>query len=178
MEERKTEKKTRLLKIYEVRDGQNAVIPQLRLQGKWLEDCGFSPGRRVSVTCQAERLMIEPIAVIKIAVIGSRNITAFDLSDYIPADCGLIISGGAKGVDTLAEQYALAHRIETMILKPDYERFGRGAPLKRNEIMVQQADSVLAVWDGKSRGTKYTIEYAKKQGKPVQVITLTDEKQP
>ncbi|MCH1948151.1 SymE family type I addiction module toxin [Enterocloster sp. OA13] len=178
MQDKETEKYMRRLKIYGVRDGQGTLAPQLRLQGKWLEDCGFLPGSYIEVSCSEETLVIRKAKTVRVLVAGSRSITAFDLSPYIPSDCGLIISGGAKGVDALAEQYALAHGIETMILKPDYERFGRGAPLKRNEIMVQQADSVLAIWDGKSRGTKYTIEYAKKQGKPVQVITLTDEKQP
>lgn len=176
MEDRQPEgKKARSLKVYGVADGKRNVIPQLRLQGKWLEDCGFPTGCRISVECKDGQLTIRRLAGKKIAVVGSRSISAFDLSPYIPTDCELIISGGAKGVDTLAEKYALSHEIETLILKPDYERFGRGAPLKRNESMIQQADMVLAVWNGKSRGTAYSIEYAKKQGKPVQVITITEQ---
>lgn len=109
----------------------------------------------------------------RIAVVGSRNITAFDLSPYIPPDCGLIVSGGARGIDTIAEQYAAAHKIETLVIRPDYERYGRAAPIRRNDVIVDHADTVLAVWDGESRGTKYTIDYARKTGKTVQVITIT-----
>lgn len=106
----------------------------------------------------------------KVAIIGSRGITAIDLSQFVPADCTLIVSGGAEGVDTLAEQYADAHGIQTLIIKPDYNRYGRSAPIRRNDIIVDNADMVLAFWDGESRGTKYTIDYAKKTGKPVKIL--------
>ena len=55
-----------------------------------------------------------------------------------------------------------------------YERYGRGAPLKRNESIVEYADAVLAFWDGRSRGTAYVIEYCKKTGKPCTVILLEE----
>ena len=80
-------------------------------------------------------------------------------------------TGGANGVDLIAEKYADKHRISKLVLRPDYKRFGRGAPLKRNEVMVELSDSVLVIWDGKSKGTLYTIEYAKKNNKPIVVIT-------
>ena len=106
----------------------------------------------------------------KLLIVGSRSITSFDLSPHLPEEASLIISGGAGGVDTLAEEYADRHRISKLILRPDYKRFGKGAPLKRNEQMVAAADAVLVVWDGASRGTKYTIDYAHTQGKPVTVV--------
>ena len=101
----------------------------------------------------------------KLLIAGARSIGEFDLSPYVPEGVTTIISGGAGGVDTLAEEYADKHRISKMILRPDYARYGRGAPLKRNEEMVKLADAVLVVWDGVSRGTKYTADYARKQGK-------------
>ncbi len=52
---------------------------------------------------------------------------------------------------------------------------GRAAPLKRNEIMVDLADEVLVIWDGKSRGAQYTAKYAEKMGKKTIVISA-DEK--
>lgn len=106
----------------------------------------------------------------KVAIVGSRGITSVDLSQFVPSDCTLIVSGGARGVDTIAEQYATAHNIPTLIIKPDYDRYGRSAPIRRNDIIVDHADLVLAFWDGKSRGTKYTIDYAKKTGKPIKVF--------
>ncbi len=103
----------------------------------------------------------------KLLIAGSRSITNFNLEDHIPAGVELIISGGAKGIDTLAEQYADAHGIEKLVIRPQYERFGRGAPIKRNEEMVDACDTVLAIWDGESKGTKYTLNYARKKGKEI-----------
>lgn len=101
----------------------------------------------------------------KLLIIGSRTITDFDLSRYIPEETTLIISGGAKGIDTLAERYADEKGIEKLIIRPEYQKFGKAAPIKRNEQMVDLSDVVLAVWDGESRGTKYTLNYCEKIGK-------------
>lgn len=106
----------------------------------------------------------------KILVVGSRSIKDFDLSDYIPSETELIISGGASGIESIAEEYADKHRISKLILYPKYEVYGKAAPLKRNEIMVDIADEVLIIWDGKSRGTKYTADYAAKKNKKVRLI--------
>ena len=108
----------------------------------------------------------------KVLIVGSRSIRDFDLSPHVPEGVEVVISGGATGVDTLAEEYADRNRISKMILRPDYARYGRGAPLKRNEEMVDLADAVLVVWDGVSRGTKYTIDYAEKQGKKVVLVKI------
>ena len=111
----------------------------------------------------------------KLLIIGSRTITDFDLTNHIPEETELIISGGAKGMDTVAERYADEHGIEKLIIKPQYEKFGRAAPIKRNEEMVDAADAVLAVWDGESRGTKYTLNYAKKKNKKIIEIVVGGE---
>ncbi len=79
----------------------------------------------------------------KILIAGSRSINEFDFSPLIPKDATLIISGGAKGIDTLAEKYADEHRISNLILLPQYNLHGKAAPLKRNEIMVDIADMVI-----------------------------------
>ena len=110
----------------------------------------------------------------KLLIAGSRNIDTFNLSEHIPEETDLIICGGAKGIDRIAERYADLHKISKLVLLPQYRRYGKGAPLKRNETMVDIADRVLIVWDGLSRGTKYTIEYAKKIGKPIQILTVED----
>lgn len=83
----------------------------------------------------------------KLLIAGSRSIDAFDLAEHIPPETDLIISGGAAGIDT-------------------------AAPVWRNEEMVRMADAILVIWDGKSRGTKYTADYAKKQGNPVTGIEV------
>ena len=108
----------------------------------------------------------------KLIVVGSRSIENFDLSKYISKEVSLIISGGAKGVDTLAEKYADKHGISKLILRPNYNLYEKAAPILRNKQMVEICDSVLIVWDGKSNGTKYTIDYAKKCGKDFSLVTL------
>lgn len=106
----------------------------------------------------------------KVAVIGSRNLVVDDLSKYLPTDTDEIVSGGAKGIDACAAGYAKSHGLKLTEFKPDYERFNRGAPLKRNITIIEYADRVLAFWDGKSKGTKFVIEECKKRGIPVEVI--------
>ncbi len=82
----------------------------------------------------------------------------------------MIISGGAKGIDMIAEQYADQHKISKMILRPRYDLYGKAAPIIRNHEMVEMADVVLIVWDGKSKGTKSTELYARKTQKRVIVV--------
>ena len=108
----------------------------------------------------------------KVAVIGSRGLLVHDLAVYLPADTTLIISGGAIGVDSCARRYALAHGIPYIEFLPDYKRYGKGAPLKRNEQMVACADMVIAFWDGSSHGTRYTIECCRQRNIPVQIHIL------
>ena len=108
----------------------------------------------------------------KLLIAGSRSIESFDLAKYIPPQTELIISGGARGIDTVAERYADAHRISKLILRPQYSLYGRAAPIKRNECMVDLSDAVPVIWDGISKGTKHTIAYAEKCRKNVTVITV------
>ena len=108
----------------------------------------------------------------KLLIIGSRSITNFDLSAYISSDVDTVISGGANGIDSLAEKYADDHRISKYILRPRYDLYGRAAPLRRNEEMINICDAVLIIWDGHSKGTQYSIKYAKKKDKPITLIQL------
>ena len=105
----------------------------------------------------------------KIAVIGSRNITVTDLSIYI-SDCDEIVSGGAKGVDSCAAEYAEKIGVPLTVFLPQYDRYGRAAPIVRNKEIVNYADKVVAFWDGKSKGTLSVIKYAQKSEKPCEII--------
>ena len=106
----------------------------------------------------------------KVAVIGSRGLSVPDLEKYLPDDTTEIVSGGARGVDTSAKKYALAHGLKLTEFLPEYNKFGRGAPLKRNITIIEYADLVLAFWDGKSHGTKFVIDNCKERGVPVKVF--------
>lgn len=106
----------------------------------------------------------------RIAVIGSRELKVNDLEKYLPEETTEIVSGGAKGIDTCAREYASAKGLKLTEFLPDYQIYGRGAPLKRNLQIIDYADCVLAFWDGKSRGTKFVIDHCKAQGKPVRVF--------
>ena len=108
----------------------------------------------------------------KLMIAGSRSIQTFDLSAHIPENTDLIITGGAQGVDALAEQYADKHRISKLIIRPQYDVYGKAAPILRNKKMVEIADVVLVIWDGQSVGTKSTIQYAQKLQKELIVIQI------
>lgn len=105
----------------------------------------------------------------KVAVIGSRGLRVDHLEDYLPEGVTEIVSGGAKGVDACAREYALAHGLKLTEFLPEYKKYGRGAPLRRNITIIEHADLVLAFWDGKSRGTIYVIDNCKKRNIPVAV---------
>ena len=93
-----------------------------------------------------------------VAVIGSRNFIDYNylketLHDF---DIYKIISGGARGADTLAARYAYEHNIHFEEILPNYEKFsGHQAPLERNKEVVNKSDFVIAFWDGVSKGTIY-----------------------
>ena len=110
-----------------------------------------------------------------VAVVGSR-----DYNDYsrlkktldTMENISLLILGGAKGADSLAEVYAREKNIELKRLVPDWPTYGRAAGMIRNKDIVAEAECIVAFWDGKSKGTKHSIELAKKKGVPVVVVNV------
>lgn len=124
-------------------------------------------GRRLGCFCQpkpchgdviAEYLNSVSGTPIKIAVIGSRSFSNYkfmcSILDYY--DIKKIISGGARGADTLGRRYANDNGIEIR-------------ELVQNCDIINACDEVIAFWDSHSKGTKHAIEYAERQGKPVHV---------
>ena len=108
----------------------------------------------------------------KVAIVGSRGLQIEDFTPYLPEGTTEIVSGGARGIDTCAANYAEAHGLTLKVFKPDYRRFGRGAPLKRNLEIVEYADFVLIFWDGASRGSRVVMDVCEKSRKPYRVVTV------
>ena len=104
-----------------------------------------------------------------IAVVGSRTLEVSDIGQYLPP-CAEIISGGAKGIDACARRYAEEKGIPLTEILPQYGRYGRGAPHRRNAEIVARAETVVAFWDGRSRGTESVIALCRKTDKPVLVF--------
>ena len=108
----------------------------------------------------------------KVAIVGSRGLELDDFSPYLPEDVTEIVSGGARGIDRCARRHAQAHSLKLTEFLPDYETYGRRAPLLRNLTIIDYSDLVLAFWDGSSRGTQFVIENCRKKNKPVKVFTV------
>jgi predicted Rossmann fold nucleotide-binding protein DprA/Smf involved in DNA uptake len=106
----------------------------------------------------------------KIGIVGSRTFNDYlfmkqILDRFFP--CNKIISGGAKGADSLAAKYAKESNIELKEFLPDWNRYGKSAGFKRNKQIVDASDIIVAFWDGESRGTANTISLAHEQNKTV-----------
>lgn len=101
----------------------------------------------------------------KVAVIGSRGLRVTDFSKYLPEGTTELVSGGARGIDTCARNYARANGIKITEFLPDYTEYGVRAPHIRNDQIIEYADHIVAFWDGSSRGTKSVIDKCKSMGK-------------
>ncbi len=108
----------------------------------------------------------------KVAVIGSRKIYSVPLEAFLPKETTEIVSGGARGVDACARRYAKRHGLRLTEFLPDYEQYGKAAPLRRNDEIVAYADMVLAFWDGASRGTLYVIRRARETDTAIRIFRL------
>lgn len=107
----------------------------------------------------------------RLAVIGSRGFRGHDLMARNLAEMApsLVISGGAKGADQMSETWARRNGIPTEIFLPDHRKY-KHAYHHRNRLIAEACDHLVAFWDGQSSGTKYTIGYARRIGKPVTVV--------
>ena len=106
---------------------------------------------------------------------GSRSITNINLSLFIdPEHVGCIVTGGARGIDTIAENWAKANHIEWVCYLPQWRIFGKKAGIIRNKDMVDFCDTLISFWDGKSKGTLQAIKYAQQVGRKVIVHLIED----
>ena len=112
----------------------------------------------------------------RVAVVGSRNYRnrarLYFVLDKYQEEHGLthIVSGGAKGADSLAEEYAKERCIPYTIYPANWDRYGRSAGFVRNSQIANDCDAVIAFPLAESKGTRHTMELAEKAGLPVYEI--------
>ena len=115
----------------------------------------------------------------KLAVVGTKKFKDLQflksILEVIPK-IDQIISGGAAGTDTLARQYAFQKQISFLEFLPDHKKFGDKAKHIRDKLIVQECDELIAFWDGECEGTRFTMDIARKLGKPVRVIEVDIDK--
>jgi hypothetical protein len=108
----------------------------------------------------------------KIAIVGSRDWpnakAVIDYVNALPSDT-VIVSGGARGVDTFAEIAAKRRGLAFVCFPANWAKHGKFAGYHRNKAIVAAANKVTAFWDGCSKGTLHGIQLARKAGKPVEV---------
>lgn len=109
----------------------------------------------------------------RVAIVGSRRFPSPDAVNRfvanLPAD-SIVVSGGAPGVDSWAEEAARQHGLGIQIFAADWDGLGRKAGPIRNAQIIAHADELVAFWDGKSRGTLNTVVQAREAGRPVRVF--------
>ena len=81
-----------------------------------------------------------------------------------------IVCGMARGADRLGERYAKEHDYRIRYFPADWDSDGRSAGFRRNVRMAENADALVAFWDGSSKGTGHMIETAKRNGLDVRII--------
>jgi len=113
---------------------------------------------------------------VRVAIIGSRGfddprLVAGTMNTVLEKyEVTEVVSGGARGADTLGEQWAKAHGIPTRIFRADWDRYGKSAGFRRNHDIIENCDLCVAFWDGTSRGTAHSLDLARDAGKRIVVI--------
>lgn len=118
----------------------------------------------------------------KLAIVGSRDFNSYhylakSIDVYFPLDTiDQIISGGAGGADSLAKRFATQCGIDYKEFPADWNTYGKSAGYRRNVDIVKSCDILVAYWDGKSNGTRHSINIALKDKKPILLFIYTERK--
>ena len=117
----------------------------------------------------------------KTAIIGTRTYDNYtqlcEIISNLEHKPSEIISGGATGADALAERYAKDNDLPLTIHLPNWKEYGKAAGPIRNKTIIEDCEQIVAMWDGQSKGTKHTIDTAKKIGKPTKVVMYAQTQQ-
>lgn len=124
---------------------------------------------------------------LKLIVAGGRDFSDYALLSKCIMDIALveypdkaisIVSGMAKGADSLGYMFAVENNVRKYIFPADWNQYGKRAGMLRNKQMGNFSDVLLAFWDGQSRGTQQMIQFMGSLGKPVHIVRYTQEALP
>jgi hypothetical protein len=111
----------------------------------------------------------------KVIIAGCRDITDTEKLNYAlnttfnifkNLEIGEVVCGEARGVDELGKQYAISKGIPVKSFYAKWELYGKSTGHKRNKQMAEYGDILIAIWDGRSSGTRNMIENMKNCNKP------------
>lgn len=114
----------------------------------------------------------------KLAIVGSRKFNDYNkmcdfvLSKFKLEDIEVVVSGGAKGADSLAEKFANDNNIPISIKAADWKKYGKAAGPIRNKLIIEEADAVVAFPASDSKGTLHDIKLAQQMGKRLEVLNV------
>lgn len=114
----------------------------------------------------------------KVIIAGSRGIVDYTTLELAIANAGFpiteVVSGTARGVDQLGELWAKRNNIPVKQFPADWNgKYGKNAGMIRNNQMADYAEALIALWDGKSRGTLQMIQRAKLLKLPTYVLEVS-----
>lgn len=111
-----------------------------------------------------------------LAVVGSRTFSDWNLLNQTLSEfhhktpISKVVSGGARGADSLAEKWAKINNIPVTVFPAQWDKYGRSAGMIRNKLIISASDHCIAFWDGVSRGTKNDIELCQRLNVPCSII--------
>lgn len=115
----------------------------------------------------------------RVIIAGTRSFTDYALLErycntvlynkQMTGEKIIILSGHCRGVDVLGERYANSKGYQVELYPAEWERYGKRAGIIRNEIMVQRAEALIAIWDGQSHGTQNIIKLAERYGLKIRI---------
>ena len=118
----------------------------------------------------------------RVIIAGSRSINDYVLlreqclsilQEKMRTHRVVIVSGHARGADSLGERFAKEFSIPFELHPAKWRLLGKAAGMVRNAEMAKCSDALIAFWDGESRGTRHMISFARKRGLEVSVINTT-----
>jgi hypothetical protein len=119
---------------------------------------------------------------LKCIIAGSRSITSYQTVKAAIESCPWldevteVVTGGAQGVDLLADEWARYNKKNRVIFLANWEGHGRAAGVLRNARMATHADACIVIWDGKSPGSRNMLETAKREGLKVWEVIVGNER--